>query len=176
MPLTAPAWLSDGDEIALGPGIVTIAIRDGLLTLEAPAAPAAVQGAAVGTDGSQARRFGARFGAAAPSHKRKATAAKGIAAAIFAVLFIGVAYVLTASGLRLQITPEPDSLSISGLVPVIPVGDRYLAFPGEYVLEARKEGYRPLSHPISVSYGAASTFELALQKLRRRCAVRRPRR
>jgi formylglycine-generating enzyme required for sulfatase activity len=167
LPLSAPVWLRDGDEIALGRCIVAVGIQDGALALAVRhPAPAAQREAGAGKDEAQARRFGEKFGrGVAPSGHRKATVAKGVAAAAFALLFLGVAYVLTASGLRVQITPEPDSLIISGLIPVIPVGDRYLAFPGEYVLEARKHGYKPLSQPISVSYRAASAFEISLQKL-----------
>ena len=168
MPLTAPVWLRDGDEIALGATTITVSMRDGTSTLTVGSpTPVVAQGQAdPGTDGAQAQRFGGKFGrAAAQPHQRRVAAAKRIALAVFAVLFLCVAYVLAASPLQLQIAPEADSVTISGVLPVIPVGDRYLAFPGEYVVEARKAGYRPLQQAIVVPYGASPSFDFSLRKL-----------
>jgi formylglycine-generating enzyme required for sulfatase activity len=164
MPLTAPVWLRDGDEIALGASVITVRMQDGTWTLAVGSPAPAVEHSHA--DGTQAQRLGAKFtGAAAQPHQQKAVVAKRVALAVFAVLFLCVAYVLAASPLQVQITPEADSVAISGLLPVIPVGDRHLAFPGRYVLEARKAGYRPLQQAIVVPYGAAAAFDFSLQKL-----------
>jgi len=110
----------------------------------------------------QARRFGARFGGEKPKRGRSPLQ---IALALFAVLALGVAYVVAASPLQLRFTPAPETLSVRGLLPAVPLGERYLVFPGSYVVEAQREGYKPFRQTVTVPYGAAAMHEFALQLL-----------
>jgi hypothetical protein len=144
--LEAPTLLRDGDELAIGNVAMTAVVQDGTVTLRVTSAPSQAP--------DQTRRFGTRLGAAqADRHRTPFATATKIALAMFAVLLTGVAYVITASPLTVRITPEPESVSVSGWLPPVPMGDRYLAFPGSYVLEAEKEGYKPLRANVQVPFG-----------------------
>jgi formylglycine-generating enzyme required for sulfatase activity len=152
--LAAPTWLNDGDEIEIGDVALAVAIQGNAATLTATPPTA-----------SRASNRAPRFGADTSGRRAAFATAKGIALAAFAVLVLGVAYVIAASPLTVRITPEADAVSVSGWPPPIPIGGRYLAFPGTYVVAAEKEGYQPLRATISVSYGSASDVALMLQRL-----------
>ena len=123
-------------------------------------------------ESEQSQRFGQRFaGGGKPSG---GLSPARIALAVFAVLLAGVAYVIAASPLRVQVTPEAESLSIRGLLPAVPFGDRYLVFPGSYVVEAEREGYKPLRQSVRVPYGQAATLSAELQKLPGKLRVTTP--
>ncbi len=111
----------------------------------------------------QARRFGQRFDGGEP--RRRGLSPARIALAVFAVLVVGAVYVVAASPLRLQFTPEAESLSVRGFLPTVPLGDRYLVFPGIYTVEAEREGYRPFRQNVTVPYGEAATLAFELKKL-----------
>jgi hypothetical protein len=50
----------------------------------------------------------------------------------FLFLLLAVSFVLTARSLEVTISPEPDTLSISGFPPVIKFGTHFLGLTGEY--------------------------------------------
>lgn len=77
-----------------------------------------------------------------------------------------MAFVLLASPINLRFTPDADTVSITGFPPPFQVtGDRHLALPGKYRIEARKEGFKDIDRSIVVEYGAAPMHDLAFQKL-----------
>ena len=152
--LAAPAWLHDGDEITIGDVAVAVTVQGNAVTLVAAHSAA-----------SHASNRATRFGADASGRRTAFVTAKRIALAVFAVLVLGVAYVIAASPLTVRVTPEPDAVSVSGWLPAIPIGERYLAFPGTYVIAAEKAGYKPQRATISVRYGSASDVAFMLQRL-----------
>ncbi len=85
---------------------------------------------------------------------------------IFLMLLAAALFVLAALPLEISLSPEPDSISISGFPPVIKLGHRYLGLKGEYTLKAKKKGYRPLEVPLTISSDqTANTQAFALEKL-----------
>lgn len=80
------------------------------------------------------------------------------------MLAICVGFVLVASPLSLQFNEEPDTVSVSGFPPAIPVGDGYLALPGTYTVNASKAGYRPFQGQVSLVSGQKEPFKLILQR------------
>ena len=162
--LDKPAWLKAGDRIAVGSQILTVGANpesEGLvLTVVDPKSDPQFQ--RLGTPLSVA---GKRRGLATP---------KKIALALFTLLFLGVAYVVTASALHIRIAPGADAMSVRGFPPAIPFAGRYLVLPGDYVVEANKEGYRPLERTVSVPYGETSVFEFVLEKLPGRLQITTP--
>lgn len=121
----------------------------------------------------QAQRFGRRFGGDDKPPRGLLSPAR-IALAVFAVLIVGVIYVVAASPLRVTFTPEAESVSVRGFLPAVPVGDRYLVFPGSYTVEAAREGYRPFQRTVAVPYGEAANFAFELLKLPGRLRVTTP--
>ena len=120
----------------------------------------------------QAERFGRRFGGG--DKPPRGLSPVRIALAIFAVLVVGAVYVVAASPLRVTFTPEAESISVRGFLPAVPVGGRYLVFPGSYIVEAEREGYRPFQRSVSVPYGGAANFAFELQKLPGKLRVTTP--
>jgi formylglycine-generating enzyme required for sulfatase activity len=82
--------------------------------------------------------------------RRQHRVAGPLALLTLTVLGLALWYVLSARMLQLQIEPSPDRLSLDGTVPVLPVGDGYLAQPGRYTLHAERNGYHPLTTEIEV--------------------------
>jgi formylglycine-generating enzyme required for sulfatase activity len=171
MALDNPAWLEGGDEIALGNLIICVTAKQGDITLtprdtivtdqdeaEDPSEP---------EDSEQQERFGKKLGAAPGKSTEKislSTTAKFILP-IFALLALGVAFVLIASPVYLRVSPRPDSISISGFPPPVPISDRYLALPGNYMVEIHAKGYKDLKKRVSVALGTSPTFDFKLQIL-----------
>jgi len=91
--------------------------------------------------------------------------------AVFVVLLLATAFVLLATPVVVQITPEPDRQSLSGFPPVVTIGDRRLALPGRYTVHASREGYHPLQEPIDVTMGGLQEFSLQLAELPGRIRV-----
>ena len=56
-------------------------------------------------------------------------------------------------------------MSLTGLLPPIPVGDRYLALPGSYTVKASQPGYRLLKEDVVVRFGETHNFSLRMRKL-----------
>ena len=83
----------------------------------------------------------------------------------FVFLLLGVIYVLSAASVRITVTPDPKSLSLSGFPPVIKIADGYLALPGQYKVNAQREGYRDLQETVRVTLGSDASYEYKFQKL-----------
>jgi formylglycine-generating enzyme required for sulfatase activity len=84
----------------------------------------------------------------------------------FLFLLLAVSFVLTARSLEVTISPEPDTLSISGFPPVIKFGTHFLGLTGEYTARASKDGYKQLAAPVTISKGnEANRFAFTLEKL-----------
>lgn len=84
---------------------------------------------------------------------------------VFLLLLLAVVFVLFATPVVLQITPEPERQSLEGFPPAIAIGERRLVLPGRYTVTARRAGYAPLQQTIDVPAGSLQTFELSLEEL-----------
>jgi formylglycine-generating enzyme required for sulfatase activity len=175
-PLTEPKWLEPGDEIALGHHTLEVAIGpEGLSLTSKSASEEAVSGAgapAAPGDGGQSENFGKPLAPTKALLERARnkglfglTRATKIIASVFTLLSLGVGYVLVASAVYVRVSPAPQFLSVSGFPPPIPIFDRYLVLPGDYIVEARAPGYRVLKAQISVAFREAPSFEFKLRKL-----------
>lgn len=83
------------------------------------------------------------------------------------LLIIGLAaiFVVLARPLTINISPDPDSVSISGFPPCVKFGSRHLCLPGSYAAAVQKEGYKPYTGTITVEKSADNHFSLVLEKL-----------
>ncbi len=71
-------------------------------------------------------------------------------------------FLLSCISIGIDVSPTPESLSVSGLFPSIKIGKRFLILPGRYTVTAMKTGYRKLQVEITPSKHKRSfTFSLA---------------
>ncbi|MGB1139681.1 MAG: PEGA domain-containing protein [Halioglobus sp.] len=90
-------------------------------------------------------------------------------AAILAMV-VALAFLFTARSVLITVDSEttPD-LSVKGLA--LPLGERFLMRPGDYIVEAVAEGYRPLTTNITVNDNSSQTIQLSLEPLPGRLSV-----
>ena len=103
-----------------------------------------------------------------PEAERKQTSGtllRRLIGAVLVILFLIAGFVLTAKPLEVAVTPEPDSISISGFPPVIQLGRSFLGLKGEYTLQAKKEGYQPIETTVIISNKTANRYAFTLEKL-----------
>ncbi len=84
---------------------------------------------------------------------------------LFSLLSLVALFVLFATPLAVRVSPEPESLSITGFPPPVSMGGKKLVVPGSYTVKASREGYRPLQEIIEVSSGGFRSFDFELQEL-----------
>lgn len=85
---------------------------------------------------------------------------------LFLLLVLAALFVLTAEPLEIEITPDPDSLSVKGFPPAVRIGNHFLGLPGEYEVRAAKEGFRSLAAPVAIRSGeGADRYAFRLEKL-----------
>jgi len=171
VPLIASRWLSDGDEIAVHGHRLRcgIAADGGLLKLEKPADRETVR------SGPDPAPRPARAITPVDFHPRWQAPPRRIgvgvrprtlaATALIAALAVGAWFVLTARAIRVETTPEADSISIRGGWLTPRVGGTFLLRPGSYTVIAALEGYRSLSVPLAVNTETPAVVSYALEPL-----------
>ncbi len=60
-------------------------------------------------------------------------------------------FVLFAKTVSLNVSPEPDSITINGLFPAVKIGSNYIMLSGSYELELHKTGYQSIHKTILVN-------------------------
>ncbi len=84
---------------------------------------------------------------------------------LFSLLSLAALFVLFATPLAIEVSPEPDSLSVTGFPPPVSVGGKKLVLPGTYQVKASLQGYHSLEQNIEVSSGGLQSFEFELKEL-----------
>ncbi len=84
---------------------------------------------------------------------------------IFIFLGIAVVFVLVARPLEIDISPEPDSLSLKGFPPGVKLGERYLCIPGTYSVKIEKQGYYTQEIEFIISKDEDNRLSATLEKL-----------
>jgi len=85
--------------------------------------------------------------------------------AVFSLLSLTAIFVLFATPVTISISPEPDSWSLHGFPPPVPLGERLLAVPGNYTVEATRKGYQPFRQDIDVPAGGFQSFKFDLREM-----------
>ncbi|MBT8355713.1 MAG: PEGA domain-containing protein [Desulfofustis sp.] len=91
--------------------------------------------------------------------------AVGVVSLLFLVLSCAVGFVLLARPFELVISPEPDTLSVSGLFPSVKISGRYLLLPAVYTVKAQKKGYQDFQTEVAVGQDGTSSLAVSLEKL-----------
>ena len=84
---------------------------------------------------------------------------------LFSILALIALFVLFATPLEINISPEPEDMSVSGFPPPISMGSKRLVVRGAYTVKASLKGYVPLEQEIEVSSGGFQSFDFELQEL-----------
>lgn len=104
----------------------------------------------------------------APLSRAVATSRRGrrrLLAGVFGVLLLAAVFVLLATPVAINISPEPETLTVQGFPPALLFGQRLLALPGSYRVVATRPGYRPLEQALEISGGGFRQFDYQLQEL-----------
>jgi formylglycine-generating enzyme required for sulfatase activity len=93
-----------------------------------------------------------------------------------AALVVGAVlwFVFTAISISIGTNPVAARIDVSGTVPAIAMGNRYLLRPGKYQVRAVAPGYRPAQSTIKVDDSAGQQFQLTLVKLPGRLRIEVP--
>jgi formylglycine-generating enzyme required for sulfatase activity len=149
-------WLAHGDRIEVGRACIDVAVVGPVLSLVARRTGEAP---ATGDVSPQTPRIALR---ARPSGSRSLRLAL---LAAFAVLLCAALAVFVSGGVSVQVTPAPDGVRVTGALPAVALGTRYLVLPGPYRVRVEKAGYRTVEAPVEVARGGHVELSLALEKL-----------
>jgi formylglycine-generating enzyme required for sulfatase activity len=167
--LGSSQWLKSGDEVQLGDAVMSWTVQGDVVIIatlarslsepatrriETPPEPALTPPQRSPPDTVKPVPQGSS------SHQRR-----WLVFAVFVLLLLASAFVLLATPVTVHVTPEPARQSIHGFPPPIIIGDRRLALPGRYTVQASREGYRDLQTEIDVERGGLQTFSLELEEL-----------
>jgi formylglycine-generating enzyme required for sulfatase activity len=153
--LAAAQWLRDGDRVRIGGDALAVHVDATGLVLESAAdmgfsaSPPAVPLAPPPP---------------APVPRRRRVGAAYVLVT-FAVLAVALWFVFSARMLYVDIQPAPDHVDLEGTIPALRLSEGYLALPGPYRLQARREGYRPLVRDVEITRADNQRLALALEKL-----------
>ena len=171
-PLTGPTWLLDKTSIEIENVSLALTFENNrpILTI-IRAVTAAIETIDLPINPDQALRFGQRIANESAARVSGARNIKRAAIGVFATLAAVAAYVVVASPVTIDLAPQEAEVHMTGPLPVIPFGDRYLALPGHYQVSAEAPGYRPAAQDVIVHYGALAEVKLALEKLPGRLTI-----
>jgi formylglycine-generating enzyme required for sulfatase activity len=171
-------WLEAGDSISVGSCLLDTSSVNGVLSVKlTPRVNSELDNAhkndpaSDSGEGQQATGFGKEFTAnpnqsnGDKNNRLGHGALKKIVMAFFVILAVGVVYVLSASAVYLKLSPSNAKVSVSGLFPVVPISERYLAISGTYSIEAMAPGYRKFRKEFLVGWNTQETFNIALREL-----------
>jgi formylglycine-generating enzyme required for sulfatase activity len=94
-----------------------------------------------------------------------------VLAGVFSLLVLAAAFVLFATPVALRIEPTPETQTLRGFFPAIPLGERLLAIPGHYTVHATRAGYRSLEVPVEVGGGGFRELRFQLEELPGRVTI-----
>jgi formylglycine-generating enzyme required for sulfatase activity len=181
-PITASQWLRDGDEVRIlrtRLHVVWRADRKSLqvrhLSLEPPVetpvlvVPAVYERAAESDALVHPAEYRPRplpLGAR-PRAVRRLPLGR---LALVLVALLATGFVFAARAIEVHVEPEPERLSVRGL-PHLSWGGRRLLLPGDYVVRAEREGYRPLEARLAVTTDRNQVARFVMERLPGRVRV-----
>lgn len=174
--ISTSAWLKSGDRVQLGERVlcwdvkgdqVFIKVRnlDTAPDLQPPAVPPPeVVAQAPSHDDAESDTVVIPVATASISpakHRRLRYLFTGL----FSFLALIALFVLFATPLEINISPEAENLSVSGFPPPVSMGSKRLVVRGTYTVNASRKGYVPLEQEIEVSSGGFQSFDFEMQEL-----------
>jgi formylglycine-generating enzyme required for sulfatase activity len=170
--LNGSTWLKSGDEVQTGEALllwqvqgdqVLISVRRRAVaaTLVPPDQPPPLQVEETADTLPPVMPDVAVTPATSPAYKKW----RWPALAVFLLLLLATAFVLLATPVAISISPPPAAQSLQGFPPAVTVGERLLALPGRYTVNASLPGYFPLQQAIVINMGEFQDFQLQLEPL-----------
>jgi len=102
---------------------------------------------------------------AAPMPVEKRRRLQYLLIALFSMLLLAALFVIFATPMSVNITPEPDSSAVSGFPPPVSFGRKKLVVPGTYTVNATRKGYYPLEQSFEVTSDGYQSFDFELKEL-----------
>lgn len=165
--VTSSTWIQSGQTLTVGQTTISVTADGDIARFEFQKMPIAHSDVGPLASGSveQMARIGRHFGEATGGPHRRLRPAAILAATVLALLAVVVIAVLAVAPVDVRFSPEADAVSIVGTFPVARFGDRYLAIPGDYVVEAKKDGYRDIQSTLQVARRMGVSREFSFEKL-----------
>jgi formylglycine-generating enzyme required for sulfatase activity len=168
-PITSSVWLKSGDSTRIGDFLIRwqlssqlMQVRISRYTVEGLTPPAELP---EHTDSGNSKEMNdASLPAVIGVPGKKRHKYRSLVLFLFILLLSCAAFVLLAKPLTVSIKPAPENLSVTGFPPPLKLGNRYLGFPGSYLLRAEKSGYRPLEEQVEITT-AGSSYSFTFDKL-----------
>jgi formylglycine-generating enzyme required for sulfatase activity len=162
------AWLKSGDRVQLGDGFLSWDIKGDQVfiklsrhaeepDLQPPGAPPPES-----EDEQDTVVIPVATSKVSPQKQRRL---RYLLFALFSLLALAAVFVLFATPVAINISPEPDRQSVKGFPPPVSLGGKKLFVPGSYAVHASREGYRPLQQSFEVSSGGFQSFNFELLEL-----------
>ena len=175
------AWLKSGDRIQLAEQVISWDVKgdqvfvrvgdniDGPELQPPPEPPPAEDGNGEkeenGENGEEEQDTVVIPIVTAPVSPKKQRGLRYLVFGLFALLSLVALFVLFATPMKVSITPEPDTQSISGFPPPVSFGRRMLVVAGGYTVHATRQGYQPLEQEIDVKSDGFQAFSFELKEL-----------
>jgi formylglycine-generating enzyme required for sulfatase activity len=149
-------WLQHGDRLDVGRACIDVAVAGAVLSLLVRR-PGDAPPTAAGSP--QSPRIALR---ARPPAWRGLSL---VLLVVFAVLVCAAVAVFVSGAVSVQATPAPERVRVTGALPVVALGSRYLLLPGSYQVRIEKTGYRTVEAPVQVARGGHVELSVALERL-----------
>jgi len=168
--LAASKWLKSGDVVEIGESVIHWNVQGDQVHISVQARAAAPLLVPPATPPPLNNRTLPEVPPTpAPASGRRAW--RRLVLGVFVLLLLGVAFVLLATPVSVQISPEPEHQSLEGFPPAVSIAGRQLVLPGRYTVTAQRAGYRPLQQTIEVPSGGLQLYELQLEELPGRVSI-----
>jgi formylglycine-generating enzyme required for sulfatase activity len=177
-PVENSMWLRSGDVVNCGTARLRLTERHDQRIIEVEdgsggnitAPPIIVPSSRLqGTGEGDAERIDAiRFRATEPVKAKRSIAldAKRAAAGLVALVVAAVLwFIFTATSVSVRTDPAAASVDIDGTLPAVPIGERVLLRPGDYLIKATQPGYSPAQLQAKVTSEPNQSFSIKLTKL-----------
>jgi len=159
-------WLKSGDQVQLDDAVLHWHVKgDQVFIRVAQVGEAPVLQAPKHPPPSVAAEAVAIPEARPPALPRRRRRLFPVFTGLFVLLVAIAAFVLLATPLVVNITPEPEAQSVSGFPPPVALGGRLLALPGAYTVHASLAGYRDLEQVLDISMGGFREYSFRMQEL-----------
>jgi formylglycine-generating enzyme required for sulfatase activity len=100
--------------------------------------------------------------------------ARLVLALVALVVAAALWFIFTAISVSVVVNPATAKVNVDGVLPAVPLGNRFLLRPGAYRVHAAQVGYTPAELKINVTAGPNQQFVLTLAKLPGRLRIEAP--
>jgi formylglycine-generating enzyme required for sulfatase activity len=164
--LQQSVWLKSGDLVEIDQALLRWTVRGDQATADVSRRPSTEDSLLVPPGASRATPLpDNRLVREAPPGVPRRTGLRYLAAGFIGLLLLAALFLLLAMPVRITVEPAPEQIALRGFLVPVPLAGRYLAMPGDYTLQAERDGYAPLRERIVVDDAGENAFRFALEPL-----------